>query len=53
MKYYKLLNKENEIIMLGEGNCVPSNAIEITEEEYRQYVPENAIIDEEYQNDMM
>lgn len=49
MNYYKLLDDNGSIIRLDYAETNVSNGIQITEEEYRQYIPEPSddIIDDE------
>ena len=46
MKYYKKLNTDGTLDMIGTQEVLPSDAIEITETEYTelyQYIQENAV----------
>ena len=46
MKYYKKLNEDGSINMIGIQDTLPSDTIEITETEYKelyQYIQENAV----------
>ena len=38
--FYKILNEENEVIQIGTGNTISSNAIEIDETEYNEILEE-------------
>ena len=46
MIYYKKLNEDGSINMIGTQDKLPTDAVEITEQEYRelyQYIQENAV----------
>lgn len=46
MKYYKKLNKDGTLNMIGTQETLPTGAVEITEREYTelyQYIQENAV----------
>ena len=46
MIFYKKLNEDGTINMIGTQDTLPADAIEITEEEYTelyQYIQENAV----------
>ena len=46
MIYYKKLNEDGSINMIGTQDTLPSDAVEITEQEYTelyQYIQENAV----------
>ena len=46
MMYYKKLNEDGTLDMIGTQEVLPSDAIEITETEYNelyQYIQENAV----------
>ena len=46
MKYYKKLNKDGTLNMIGTQETLPIGAVEITEREYTelyQYIQENAV----------
>ena len=51
--FYKKLNKDGTLDMIGTQEVLPDNSVEITEKEYAelyQYIQENAvhIVSEEY-----
>ena len=44
--FYKKLNKDGTLDMIGTQEVLPDNSVEITEEEYTelyQYIQENAV----------
>lgn len=46
MMFYKKLNKDGTLDMIGTQEVLPDNSVEITEEEYTelyQYIQENAV----------
>lgn len=46
MMYYKKLNEDGTLDMIGMQEVLPDNSVEITEEEYTelyQYIQENAV----------
>ena len=46
MIYYKKLNADDTINMIGTQDTLPTDAVEITEQEYTelyQYIPDNAV----------
>ena len=46
MKYYKKLNTDGTLNMIGTQETLPTDAVEITEQEYTelyQYIQENAV----------
>lgn len=46
MKFYKKLNKDGTLDMIGTQEVLPDNSVEITEEEYTElylYIYENAV----------
>ena len=46
MKYYKKLNPDGTINMIGTQEALPTDAVEITEQEYTelyQYIQDNAV----------
>ena len=46
MMFYKKLNKDGTLDMIGTQEVFPDNSVEITEEEYTelyQYIQENAV----------
>ena len=46
MIYYKKLNADDTINMIGTQDTLPSGAVEITEQEYKelyQYIQDNAV----------
>ena len=46
MIYYKKLNEDGSINMIGTQDTLPTDAVEITEQEYTelyQYIQENAV----------
>ena len=46
MKYYKKLNKDGTLNMIGTQEALPTGAVEITEREYTelyQYIQENVV----------
>jgi hypothetical protein len=47
MYYYKILNEQGDIEHMLASSAPLYNGIEITEEEYKQYIPDD-IFDEEY-----
>ena len=46
MKHYKKLNEDGSINMIGTQDTLPTDAVEITEQEYTelyQYIQDNAV----------
>lgn len=46
MIYYKKLNEDGSINMIGTQDTLPTDAVEITEQEYKelyQYIQDNAV----------
>lgn len=46
MIYYKKLNEDGSINMIGTQETLPTDAVEITEQEYKelyQYIQDNAV----------
>lgn len=46
MMFYKKLNKDGTLDMIGTQEVLPDNSVEITEKEYTelyQYIQENAV----------
>ena len=46
MIYYKKLNEDGSINMIGTQDTLPTDSVEITEQEYKelyQYIQENAV----------
>lgn len=46
MKYYKKLNTDGTLSMIGTQDTLPEDAVEITEQEYTelyQYIQDNAV----------
>ena len=46
MKHFKKLNEDGSINMIGTQETLPTDAVEITEQEYTelyQYIQENAV----------